>query len=59
VGLEYLKMEQSSYKKLDIELALPEGLGFRHNLPRFFKIDGLMAKTFELMKDRLKLAVAM
>lgn len=43
LGLEYVKMTEQLYKKLDIEMALPEGLGFQHNLPSFFKVDGFYA----------------
>ena len=50
-------MDERQYKKLDVELALPEGLGSHHNLPSFIRFDGFLATSYDLIKDKLKLAL--
>eukprot|EP00347_Sterkiella_histriomuscorum_P010486 403376097 len=53
IGLEYLKFDQTSYRKLDIDLALPNGLGHHHGMPSFLKVDGFIAKTISLVPQHL------
>lgn len=43
IGLTYVDFNQSTYKKLDVEVALPEGLGDLHGMPSFVKADGFFS----------------
>ena len=56
IGLEYGHIDENSYKKLDLELALPRGLGSLNGLPSFVRADGLIAKSMELLTDKLRLS---
>lgn len=51
IGVEYLKFDENSYRKLDIEVAVPNGLGHHHGMPSFIKVDGFFAKTFLLIPE--------
>ena len=44
------------FKKLELELALPPGLGKLNGLPSFAKIDGLLARSIELIENKLRLS---
>jgi hypothetical protein len=55
VGLSYVDFNSDTYKKLDIEVALPEGLGYYHGMPSFFKVDGFLCKTHTLIEEKLKM----
>lgn len=48
IGAEYIKFDEDSYRKLDIELAVPNGLGHHHGMPSFIKLDGFLAKSYIL-----------
>lgn len=41
---------------MEIELALPTGLGHFHGMPSFFKVDGFIAKTYEIVPEKLKIS---
>lgn len=55
-GLEYGDLSENSFKKLDLELALPPGLGSNKGQPSFIRVDGLIAKSIELIAGKIKLS---
>ena len=50
VGLQYLDMQQDSYRKLDLEIGLPGA-----DAASFVKVDAFMTKTKVLIPEKLKL----
>lgn len=51
IGAEYINFDKNSYRKLDIELAVPDGFGHFHGMPSFFKVDGFFAKSHTIIPD--------
>lgn len=51
LGLQYSDMNESVYKKFDIECGLPIG----QNTSSFFKIDGFLTKSQVLIEEKLKI----
>lgn len=39
---------------MDIEIAIPEGLGHYHGMPSFFKVDAFITKSKPIVEDKLK-----
>lgn len=56
VGVQYIDFSENEYKKLDVEVALPEGLGRFHGMPSFIKVDGFYSRAHTLIADKLKAA---
>lgn len=54
IGLEFASFDSDIYQKVDIELAVPQGVGHHHGMPSFLKVDGFIAKTITLIPERLK-----
>lgn len=54
LALEYHLLDENCYKKLDIELAIPEGFGYHYNMPSFLKVEAFLAKSHEIIKNKLK-----
>ena len=55
IGLSFADMDGATYKKLELELALPEGLGSYHGMPSFVKADGFLSRNKIIIEDKLKL----
>jgi hypothetical protein len=56
IGLEYTDLNETCFKKLDIELAVPSGFGFENGLPSFAKVEGLYANRYVLIQNKLNIA---
>lgn len=56
IGLQYIDMNESQYKKLDIDFALPLGIGDKEGRAGFVSVGGTYATGIELIPEKLKLA---
>ncbi len=56
VGVSYVDFTEDDYKKFDVEVALPQGLGYAKGMPSFIKVDSFYSKSIKLIRDKLNFA---